>query len=165
MDYFLHWIHQFYFIFAGYNDVYSMSNKIWTRLNSSWWRHQMETFFALLALCAGNSPVPGEFPTQRPVTLRFDVFFDLRPNKRLSNNGEAVDLRRHRAHYDVIVMLCCYFVISYRTYLLMVLRVVFRQNETRTLYSGTYYTKTHIVILCEINIYEDHFPFHYAYIF
>ena len=26
----------------------------------------------------------GEFPTQRPVTRSFDVFFDLRPNKRLS---------------------------------------------------------------------------------
>ena len=44
----------------------------------------METFSALLAICAGNSPVPGEFPTQRPVTRSFDVFFDLHPNKRLS---------------------------------------------------------------------------------
>ena len=44
----------------------------------------METFSALLAICAGNSPVPGEFPTQRPVALSFDVFFDLHPNKRLS---------------------------------------------------------------------------------
>ena len=35
-------------------------------------------------LCAGNSPVPGEFPTQRPVTRSFDVYFDLRPDKRLS---------------------------------------------------------------------------------
>ena len=43
----------------------------------------METFSALLAICAGNSPVPGEFPAQRPVTRSFDVFFDLRPNKRL----------------------------------------------------------------------------------
>ena len=50
----------------------------------AWWRHQMETFSALLAICAGNSPVPGEFPAQRPVTRSFDVFFDLRPNKRLS---------------------------------------------------------------------------------
>ena len=50
----------------------------------AWWRHQMETFSALLAICAGNSPVPGEFPTQRPVTRSFDVFFDLRLNKRLS---------------------------------------------------------------------------------
>ena len=44
----------------------------------------METFFALLALCAGNSPIPGEFPAQRPVTRSFDVFFDLRLNKQLS---------------------------------------------------------------------------------
>ena len=44
----------------------------------------METFSALLAICAGNSPVPGEFPTQRPVTRIFDVYFDLRPNKQLN---------------------------------------------------------------------------------
>ena len=41
----------------------------------------METVSALLAICAGNSPVPGEFPAQRPVTQGFDVFFDLRPDK------------------------------------------------------------------------------------
>ena len=52
-----------------------------------WWRHQMETFSALLAICAGNSPVPGEFPTQRPVTRSFDVYFDLRPNKWLSKQS------------------------------------------------------------------------------
>ena len=39
---------------------------------------------ALLAICAGNSPVTGEFPAQRPVTRSFDIFFDLRLNKRLS---------------------------------------------------------------------------------
>ena len=50
----------------------------------TWWRHQMETFSVLLAICAGNSPVPGEFPTQRPVTRSFDVFFDLCLNKQLS---------------------------------------------------------------------------------
>ena len=43
-----------------------------------WWRHQMERFFALLTLCAGNSPVTIEFPSQWPVTQSFDVFFDLR---------------------------------------------------------------------------------------
>ena len=53
----------------------------------SWWRHQMETFSALLAICAGNSPVPGEFPTQRPVTRSFDVYFDLRPNKWLGKQS------------------------------------------------------------------------------
>ena len=54
-------------------------NYCWT-----WWRHQMEIFSALLAFCAGNSPVTGEFPAQRPVARSFDVFFDLRLNKRLS---------------------------------------------------------------------------------
>ena len=54
---------------------------------SIWWRHQMETFSALLALCVGNSPVTGEFPSQRPVTRSFDVFFDLRLNKRLSKQS------------------------------------------------------------------------------
>ena len=47
----------------------------------------METFSALLALCAGNSPVTGEFPSQRPVTQSFDVFFDLRLNKRLNKQS------------------------------------------------------------------------------
>ena len=50
----------------------------------AWWRHQLETFSALLAICAGNSSITDEFPTQRPVTRSFGVFFDLRLNKRLS---------------------------------------------------------------------------------
>ena len=50
----------------------------------TWWRHQMETFCALLALCEGNSPVTGEFPSQWPVPRNFDDCFDLRLNKRLS---------------------------------------------------------------------------------
>ena len=49
----------------------------------SWWHHLMETFSTLLALCAGNSLVTGQFPSQRPVMLSFDVFIDLRLNKRL----------------------------------------------------------------------------------
>ena len=53
----------------------------------TWWRHQMETFSALLAICAGNSPVAGEFPAQRPVARNFDVFFDLRLNERLSKHS------------------------------------------------------------------------------
>ena len=35
---------------------------------SAWWRHQKETFSALLTFCTGNSPVTGELPAQRPVT-------------------------------------------------------------------------------------------------
>ena len=56
--------------------------------NNAWWRQQMETFSALLALCAGNSPDIGEFPSQRPVTRSFDVIFDLRLNKWLSKQWE-----------------------------------------------------------------------------
>ena len=48
-----------------------------------WWRHQMETFSALLAICVGNSPVPA----QRPVMRSLDVFFDLSLNKRLSEQS------------------------------------------------------------------------------
>ena len=44
---------------------------------------------ALLALCAGNSPVTGEFPSQRPVRRSFDVFFDLRLNQRLSKQTQG----------------------------------------------------------------------------
>ena len=78
----------------------------------SWLRHQMKTFSALLALCAGNSPV-----TQRPVTQAFDVFFDLRPNNRLNKQSWAGDLRRHHAHYHcnvktsraVVFFTCCVY--------------------------------------------------------
>ena len=92
----------------------------------TWWCHQMETFSALLALCAGNSPVAGEFHAQRPVTRGFDVFFDLRLNKRLSKQSRGwwfetpawslwrhrndgfedcnITIQHYRAHSDVIVM-------------------------------------------------------------
>ena len=53
----------------------------------SWWRHQMETFSEILAICAENSPVTGEFPAQRWVTRSFDVFFDLCLNKLLSKQS------------------------------------------------------------------------------
>ena len=56
-------------------------------LGSPWWRHQLETFSVLPALCAGNSPVTGEFPAQRPVTRSFDIFFDLRLNNRLGKQS------------------------------------------------------------------------------
>ena len=56
----------------------------------------METFSALLAICAGNSPITGEFPAQRPVVCICINGWE--------NNREAGDLRRYRTHYDVIVM-------------------------------------------------------------
>ena len=68
-----------------------------------WWRHQMKTFSAFTGPLCGEFTGPGEFTAQRPVTRSFDVFFDLRPNKRLRKKREAGDLRRHRGHYDVNV--------------------------------------------------------------
>ena len=56
-------------------------------INITRWRRQMETFSALLAICAGNSPVTGEFPTQRPVTRSL----------------------KKTAHYDVTVMTSHYW--------------------------------------------------------
>ena len=50
------------------------------KIGKTWWRHQMETFSALLAICAVLSPVAGEFLIQRPVARSF-VFFDLRVSK------------------------------------------------------------------------------------
>ena len=70
----------------------------------AWWRHQMETFSALLAICAGNSPVPVNSPHKGQ--WRGALMFTLicaRINGWV-NNREAGDLRRYRAHYDVIVM-------------------------------------------------------------
>ena len=72
---------------------------------SPWWRHQTETFSASLAFVRGihrwpmNSPHKGQW--------RGAVMFPLIHtwiNRRV-NNGEAGDLRRYRAQYDVIVML------------------------------------------------------------
>ena len=79
------------------------------RFNSqiSWWRHQMERFFVSLGLCAGNSPVTGEFPSQRPVTRSFDGFFFICAwTNGWVNNRYAgdFDFRRHHAHCDVTVM-------------------------------------------------------------
>ena len=65
------------------------------------------TFSALLAFCAGNSSVTGEFLAQRPVTRSFDVFFDLRPNKHLNKQSwgwwfetQTLPLWRHYNVYN-----------------------------------------------------------------
>ena len=72
---------------------------------SSWWRHQMEIFSALLAICAGNSPAPVKSPHkgQWRGTLMFSLICVWING--WVNNREAGDLRRHRAHYDVTVMI------------------------------------------------------------
>ena len=70
----------------------------------AWWCHQMETFSALLGICAGKSPVPGGFPAQRPVTRSFDVSLICTWINGWVNNREVGDLRRYRSHYDVTIM-------------------------------------------------------------
>ena len=55
----------------------------------------MEAFSALLALCAGNSPVTGEFPSQ---ALMFSLICAWTND--WVNDRDAGDLRHHRAHYD-----------------------------------------------------------------
>ena len=92
----------------------------------AWWRHQMEIFSALLAVCKGNSPVTGEFLAQRPVTRSFDVFFDLRL---------IDDLRRHRANYDVTVVLCLVLIVV-RSWHNLTQNISSSQMEIYTLYAG-----------------------------
>ena len=79
-------------------------SQTWDELSIAWWRHQMETFSALLAICAGNSPVPDEFPHkgQWGGALMFSLIC-VWINDRVNNN-ETGDLRRYRALYDVTVM-------------------------------------------------------------
>ena len=70
----------------------------------SWWRHQMETFSALLALCVGNSPVSGEFPAQSQWrgALKFSLICAWING--WINNRKAGNLRRRRTHYEIIIM-------------------------------------------------------------
>ena len=64
------WLPQWYYSEATLKNIGKYISLIH---RTSWWRHQVETFSALLVLCVGNSPVTGEFPSQRPVTRSFDV--------------------------------------------------------------------------------------------
>ena len=72
------------------------------RISMPWWRHHMETFSVLLAICAGNSPVPMNSKGQWRGALMFSLIC-ARMNGWV-NNGEAGDLRLHWVHYDLIVM-------------------------------------------------------------
>ena len=76
----------------------------------------METFSTLLALCEGNPPVTGGFPSQRPVTQSFDIFFDVRLKKGWANNRGTSDLRRHRAHYDATLITNALAILLYDQY-------------------------------------------------
>ena len=82
-------------------------NRVSFQSHMTLWVHQMEKFSALLAICAGNSPVTGDFPAQRPVTRSFGVSFDLDLHNRLSIQSRgwwfetpSRPLRRHCYGYD-----------------------------------------------------------------
>ena len=74
----------------------------------TWWRHQMETFSALLTLCAGNSPFYRRIPLTKASDAELWFFFMFSLiyvwTNSWVNNRDTGDLRCHRAHYDVIVM-------------------------------------------------------------
>ena len=84
--------------------VSDFSEPYWHQEASTRWRHQMETFSALLALCAGKSLVTGEFPSQRSVTRAFMFSMIGAWINGWVHKREAGYLRRHRAHYDVTLM-------------------------------------------------------------
>ena len=69
----------------------------------SWWRHQMEIFSALLAICAGNSRVNSPHKGLWRGALTFSLISAWMNG--WVNDGDAGDLRRHHAHYDVTVMI------------------------------------------------------------
>ena len=80
------------------------------RLALSWWRHQMETFSTLLAFVQGihqwpvNSPHKGLW--RRALSFSLICVW--------VNNREAGDWRRHRAHYDVTVMIKCAWLVPWK---------------------------------------------------
>ena len=74
-------------VMVKYFHVLTSSYLLWL-----WWRHQMETFSALLALCEGNHRSLADSPyKKKPVMRSFDVFFDLRLNKRWTDNRDSSD--------------------------------------------------------------------------
>ena len=101
----------------------------------------MEIFSALLDLCAGNSPVTSEFPSQKPVTRSFDVFFDICLNKCLSKQSirwwfktQSRSSWRH-----------CNGMAKARRYLVYVIHRMSSRKLMRSLTKGTDYKKLNVV--------------------
>ena len=59
----------------------------------------METVSALVAVCEGDPPVTGGFPSQRAISAGFDIFFGVSLNKLLNKQTMLLML----GHVDVIV--------------------------------------------------------------
>ena len=70
-----------------------------------WWRHQMKPFSVLLGLSGGihQSPVHSPHKGQWRGALMFSLICAW--TNGWANNRDAGDLRRHRAHYNVTVMI------------------------------------------------------------
>ena len=109
-------------------------------------------------LC-GEFTGPGEFPAQRPVTRSFDVLFICLWINDWVNNREAGDLRRYRAHYDVIVVLACFMAIFI---LQKSLAMVFRPTSMKfytckeTIFYWTQYLDVRKRLIWVIYSYNDH---------
>ena len=100
-----------------------------------------------MALSAGISPVTGEFPSRRPVTRSFDIFFDLRLNKRLSKQswgwwfeGPSRSLWRHCNDH----VRCC----------ICALTTSSKQEPSLSFY-GAWCINSSILMFIKYNIYTD----------
>ena len=119
----------------------------------------METFSSLLTLCAGNSPVTGEFPAQRPVTRSFDVFFDLRLNKRLSKQWwgwwfetpprplwrHCDDTMYNEEHVHHVFYI--YTIPTYQNAIIVIYKHVHEHTDYNVYTLTTVYTHANIVVL------------------
>ena len=112
---------------------------------NSRWHHQMETFSALLGLCAGNSQVTGEFPSQRPVTQ--GCFFDLRPYR------NQISLCTTRLHYSELALP----------------QLILNSRQSRTVQVLWYFTDNGTYVLGVWYTHDDvikwkHFPRHWPFV-
>ena len=81
-----------------------LAHECFYSLGLSWWRHQMETFSALLVFCAGNSPITVNSPHKGQWRGALMLSLICAWTNSWANNRDAGVLRRHGAHYDAIVM-------------------------------------------------------------
>ena len=87
-----------------------------TIFRATWWRHQMETFPRFWAFVQGihRSPVNSPHKGQWHGALMFSLI--CAGTNGWVNHRDAGDMRRHLAHYDVIVMsLLCFWQTEYET--------------------------------------------------
>ena len=102
--------------------------------------------FRVTSPLCGEFTGPGEFPTQRPVTWSFNVFFDLRLNKRLSKQPWG-----HRGHYDVKCNEGCESIVSSTlgyTIGLIIDRHFIMVPQPRQIYYSLHYSISNWMLFC-----------------